>query len=425
MTLLNKRFITAVSFMCLITPNEVMAESITFAQLVEKSFEQNLGIKIKQQQKIVELETESATFRKLFPSFRITSSRNEVLHNSNDAEREISFYSTNFELSQPLYQPALLANWRKSSLNKLHANWDHKGQIQSLFFQLKEAWFTFLTNQILYAESQEALIRLEQHKKNAEAFYKSGKIWRNDLLQASVRVSRGEQDVFAAANRLALSKATINLLLNQPIDDEINPVGSLQKVEFAKTLSQLQTKAINNRFELKQNKIAIELAQEDAVIVRSKYKPSVDLTLSSGIRASDADYSDSITENSIAINLSWNYGQWGQTAREIDAADARLTVKQLELAQQKSLIEFEVKSAFLSVKESEYSLKVSVEALKQAEENYRVSQIRYQEQLGSASDVLDAQDLLTQTVTNRIVSLNAYLTSIAKLSLVVGDSIKL
>jgi outer membrane protein TolC len=70
--------------------------------------------------------------------------------------------------------------------------------------------------------------------------------------------------------------------------------------------------------------------------------------------------------------------------------------------------------------ESKKSLAVSEAALKQAQENFRVSQIRYKEQLGSSNDVLDAQDLLTQTKTDRVSALSRYLTAIAELDLAVG-----
>ena len=67
---------------------------------------------------------------------------------------------------------------------------------------------------------------------------------------------------------------------------------------------------------------------------------------------------------------------------------------------------------------------VSEQALKQSEENFRVSQIRYKEQLGSSNDVLDAQDLLTQTLIDRVSALSRYLTAIAELDLALGKAVQ-
>ena len=42
-------------------------------------------------------------------------------------------------------------------------------------------------------------------------------------------------------------------------------------------------------------------------------------------------------------------------------------------------------------------MEVLQQALENAKENYRVNQVRYQEQLGSANDLLSAQDMLSSS----------------------------
>jgi len=273
---------------------------------------------------------------------------------------------------------------------------------------------------VLYEEAVNSLERLKQHRQNAKAFYKSGKIWRNDLLQAEVRVSRGEQDVFAAKNQLVLAKSKVNLILNRDIYGPLNPLGKLEYMNFDGELQQYLDLAKSNRLEIKQGIIDIKMAGKDKEIAKAKSKPSVELKLSSSFSSLDLDYEDHNQQTTAALNLRWNFWQFGQTNREVHAANAKLRAKRLQLEQTKADITLEVQSAFLAVKESQYSLKVSEQALQQSLENFRVSQIRYKEQLGSSNDVLDAQDLLTQTRTDRFSALSRYLTALAQLDLAVG-----
>jgi len=75
-------------------------------------------------------------------------------------------------------------------------------------------------------------------------------------------------------------------------------------------------------------------------------------------------------------------------SRENQAADG--------LSYLRDQIVLEVKNAFLLVQEANRQVRVSQAAITQAEENFRINKERYQEQVGTATEVLDAQTLLTK-----------------------------
>lgn len=395
----------------------------TFEQLAKMAFRQNLSLKIGQKQHQVSDLNEQVAFRSLLPAASVNSGRNETLQYTSDPTNELTSYSTTLRLTQPIYAPSTWASWKKSKLSKQRMAKNLEKQKQTLMFQLKSAWFELLKEQVLNKQAHESLKRLQQHRQNAEAFYASGKIWRNDVLQAQVRVSRGEQDVFAANNRLALAKSRINLLLNRSITLPLNPVGGLTWRDFEKPFEQLLKQAAINRLEIKQSEIDIAIAKYDRDIAESKRLPTVNLSISSGATSSHFDYQRSATQTIASLSVNWNFWAWGQTNKEVDAADAQIQIENLTLQQRKMEVLSEVQSAYLTVMESKKSLAVSEQALKQSQENFRVSQIRYKEQLGSSNDVLDAQDLLTQTQSSRVSALSRYLTAIAELDLAVGKSV--
>jgi outer membrane protein len=145
--------------------------------------------------------------------------------------------------------------------------------------------------------------------------------------------------------------------------------------------------------------------------------------LTSGAYSEHFGYQRSVNDTVASLTLRWDFWQWGQTNREVASARANVQVQHLSLAQLKAAVMAEVQSAYLTVVESQKSFKVSEQALSQAKENYKVSQICYTEQLGSSIDVLDAQDLLTQTRNSRTSALARYLTAIAELNLATGQGV--
>ena len=55
-----------------------------------------------------------------------------------------------------------------------------------------------------------------------------------------------------------------------------------------------------------------------------------------------------------------------------------------------------MKNAFLLLHEAEKQVQVTKKAIEQAEENFRINTERYREQVGTSTDVIDAQTLLTK-----------------------------
>ncbi len=68
-----------------------------------------------------------------------------------------------------------------------------------------------------------------------------------------------------------------------------------------------------------------------------------------------------------------------------------------DLAEQ---IKLEVQNAYFSLKETAERIAVTKDAVNQGEENLRLNEERYKEQVGTATDVIDAQTLLTRVRVN-------------------------
>jgi outer membrane protein TolC len=72
------------------------------------------------------------------------------------------------------------------------------------------------------------------------------------------------------------------------------------------------------------------------------------------------------------------------------------------------------------VQEAEKNIKVAQTALAQAEENFRLYKEQYAEQMATTTDVLDAQNLLTEAKNNYYNALSDYHIAMAQLERAVG-----
>jgi outer membrane protein TolC len=81
----------------------------------------------------------------------------------------------------------------------------------------------------------------------------------------------------------------------------------------------------------------------------------------------------------------------------------------------------EVKQAFLRIQESEKNILTVEKAIEQAKENLRITEEQYKEQVATQTDVLVAQTLLTETMTNYYNALYDFKIAKAVLNRAIGQ----
>ncbi len=99
---------------------------------------------------------------------------------------------------------------------------------------------------------------------------------------------------------------------------------------------------------------------------------------------------------------------WNKSSDEETAAKMALRKAKHNLAKITDEVTLEARTAFLHIEQGAKRVTVSEKAIEQARENYRINQERYQKQIATSTDVLDAQELLTQAMTNYYDSLYGY-----------------
>ncbi|MBE1301281.1 MAG: hypothetical protein GJ680_15425 [Alteromonadaceae bacterium] len=396
------------------------ASAITLEQALEKAFNANLEYQISLEQIQKAKHTEHIAYSRLYPTLSLSGARNEQLSNNQGAENDTG-YQARLQVNQTLYDPSVFNGWKKAELQLAIAELSFLRQKQTLTFSVKQVWYQFLTDIALAQEARESLKRLQQHRKNAQHLYANGSIWRNDLLQADVRVARGEQSLLIAQNAVQRSQTSLNVLLNQNILTSVTAEAEPVDLDWNMGLEDSLLSAVQRRPDLKQQSLSVKIAKKDKSSANATYWPTVTAQITQNNLSDDFEFSDNSRNTQLSINMSWTLWDTMANVSRNKAAHHDVQIALKNESRVKELVQQETHVAWLALQEARQNYAVLQQSMAQAEENFRVTEIRYKEQLSTANDVLDAQDLLTSTRNDLLQARGAFSIARAQLELAIGE----
>jgi len=386
----------------------------TLEQIIEQAIEANIGLKQSREDTRAAFDVKDIERSRLLPTFsagyRYRRNDDEV---TIPAFGQLSLrdeYTFSLSMTQPLFSGFSLINqYEISALGIDVSKMRETLLLQNIVLAARQACFNFLKSRQLEAVSRETVHQISAHEQVAREFYDVGMIPLNDLLQARVELANAGQALTRASNALEEAAAALNTLLRRPLNSvmQVSDIRSdrLQYPSFEHDIDYCLDSAVTHRVEFKIADLQIQIAQKEVQVAKKDYYPSVNLQ---GIYRQVGDRPDTTGESGITDSGSWevsaaatwNFWDWNRTRSRVREKSNRLAQARLQKQQFQDDIAFEVKRAYLKVRESEKNIKTAEQAIEQAKENFRINQERYQQQIATSTDVLDAQTLLSGTLTS-------------------------
>jgi outer membrane protein len=290
--------------------------------------------------------------------------------------------------------------------------------------QVREAYFNVLLAEKFFGVADEAVKNLESHARDAERFYKEGMIAYNDLLKSKVALSNAVQNRDRAKANADMAVSSLNTVLRF----DINRATRLEDIHDVPELSfdivTLLQEAMSNRPELQALRIALKNTDSAVKLAQSAYYPSAFLVgnyerMGDNPEAYNNEYTND-HNSSITLQAQWQFFEWGKTRAEV----SRYSHEKLALMEKITAVEdgirMEVKNAFLDTDVSKKNITTARESLDQAQENYRLTNLQYQQQITTSTEVLDARTYLSQAQVNYYGALYGYMISMARLDRAAG-----
>jgi outer membrane protein TolC len=256
----------------------------------------------------------------------------------------------------------------------------------------------------LLALQQLEVARFTSHRDDTRALLEAGTITENELLQAEVRLADALQKRLQAENQRALAAAQVNHFLQRPLASPVEPqeVSGPAALAAERGLEEATATALRERLELKGLQKRVSSTEARREVARTEYYPK--LSVAGGYDFAQNDYTVHEGNWALLAGIEFNLYAGGVTAEKLRQKERELAVLGSLREQLLDAVRLEVQEGLLSLQTAASRVGVTEQAVGQAKENLRLRQLRFNEGVGTATEVLDAVSLATTAEQN---SLNA------------------
>lgn len=289
---------------------------------------------------------------------------------------------------------------------------------QEVSLQVVEAYFAVLEAEKLVTTAQQELQTVTEHRRVAQALYDNGVVTRNDLLQADLRTASTRQKLLAIQNQVT----NLRLQLNFLIGGEPGQQAELQEPPEAAYVAEQGVdiaRALSKRPDLQTLRKQLEVTEHELQESKALFYPELFARASMDYLQNDKVREQAIYAGTIGLKINLFDGFGSTASREKAVSSRSRTQQHLQMAEQQARLELATAQNDAIV--ARERITVTSEAIKQGEENLRINQNRYQERVGTATEVLDAQTLLSQARTEHYRAYYDYQIASARLRKAAGE----
>jgi len=272
----------------------------------------------------------------------------------------------------------------------------------NIFLTVCQGYFRTLRSIKLLEVARQEVVQLKEHLKIAKDQYEFGVVTYNDVLQAEVSLADAEQRLIVAKTDVVDNRSALNKVLALPIDQPTELKDERDLAVPKEDLHRLTDVALKQRSDLKASQDRI--GQQERVITQTKaqFYPRIYGQVGHTWQQNDVWVQES--QYFAFLGLQWSLFSGLDTRAQVAQARDKLEQLKVQNKDQGEQVKLDVQTAHLSVKDTLDRIRVTEKAVVQGEENLRLNEERYKEQVGTATDVIDAQTLLTRTRVNFVTA---------------------
>jgi outer membrane protein len=310
-----------------------------------------------------------------------------------------NFWTSKLSVDQTIFDFwATPSRYQAAILGQTATRLDTSQTRDNIFLMVCQGYFKVLRAEKLVDVAQQEVVQFGDQLKDAKNLYEFGLVTYNDVLQAEVALADSQQRLITAKNDVINAKSALNKLMGLPIPTPLSLVEEKELATPPLKLAEASELAVNQRSDVKASTNRIDQQEKKVTEARAQHFPR--LYAQAG-QFWQQNFLYTNTNQWFAIfGLQWTLFNGLDTHAQVQQARDKveqLKVKHQDLSDQ---VRLDVQTAYLAVNETAERIRVTEKAVKQGEENLRLNRERYREQVGTATDVVDAVTLLTKTRVN-------------------------
>ncbi|MCU7492701.1 MAG: TolC family protein [Ignavibacteria bacterium] len=315
-------------------------------------------------------------------------------------------YNIRFSLQQPLFTGLRLTSLKSAAeLNSKAAETDYSKDVNEASFKIQSSFWQLYKAEEMLNLLNETLLQNERHLQDTKNNLENGLVTQNDVLKLEVVYSNTKLQQIEAQNNLDIAKMSFNQALGLPLNSQTAiDAGTIDTSITGYRFEDILKEAKENRGELKSMEYRLEASGEGIRAARSGWFPSVYLSANYYYNRPNQRYQPPIDvfKNTwdLGVTLNWDIWNWGLTSSQTSQAEETRVQAEASLSQLNDAVELEVYSNYLTYERSSEKISVSRQSVLQAKENYRIINDKYNAQLATSTDLIDAETAVLQAETN-------------------------
>jgi outer membrane protein len=432
-------------FICLIF------SSVLFAQERVLTLEDalDIGLKNSKELRISKSKLTSADARvteatsQLLPQLKFSAS---YMHLSNVPPFEVEFpplitnpivisptildnYNLKLSLQQPLFTGLRLLSLTSAAKENYNAEESsYNSSLNDAAFNIETAYWNYYKAEQLKSVLEDNLRQVKNHLDDTKNFLKNGLATQNDVLKLEVEYSNIELQEIEADNNIDVARLNLNRIIGLPLETSTQiKVDGIDTSFTNYNIDDILKEADNNRNDLKSLQSRVNASENAITAANAGWFPSIFLVGDYYYSKPNARYFPAVNQFKdtwdVGVTLQWDLWNWGYTSSKVTEAEQDRVQAQTAFEQLDDAIDVEVYQTYLTYKRSMDKIEVSKQAVKQAEENYNIIQDKYNQQVATSTDLIDAEVSVRQARTNLTNALVDYQLAKVKLEKAIGRKI--
>jgi len=241
----------------------------------------------------------------------------------------------------------------------------------------------------------------QQRLKNITDFYKQGMVTRNEVIRGELAIKNLDQSILTLANNRKILNYNLNIALGLPADTEIIPVENLENKESGIGIDYYLNLAHETNPQLKSAQTNIGVADKNIEIIKTDRMPTLSgfggYSLQRPITTRNPVLDMYSSGWQGGISLSYNIDNLYKTKEKVKLGELQRTQANDALTLTQQNIDMNVNASYVKYQEAIQQADILNDAKRLAEENYKITEAKYLNQLAVQAEMIDAQNQKLQS----------------------------
>ena len=316
---------------------------------------------------------------------------------------------TRFRLGQPVYNPAIRANYEASKSLRGQQGAQLRGATRRLAADIQTAWLQHASASRVVELYQSTLTLVRENVRVNERLLAAGTITPEAVLRARADVSEVEQQLAEAEERQSAARRAWNLVLDRPLETPVPAIpDDALAFELPSAPDGLVRTALARREELEQTTWGERAAEAQERAATGSFLPTISLGVDYGVQGQEYRFGPDDDVLVASVVVQWNLFNGGRDVarRQQATLEARRARTQREELSRR--IELEVRQTYDAARVASQATRTASDRVAAARRAFELVARRREEGLASQVEFIDARSAYTRAELNEILTRYSY-----------------